>query len=263
MLKVHYFYQAVNGKIKMSTKPLRLSITLIILSALSFFLNGCTLLKWVVPQEFSEKNKESVKQVWLYINDTTGHYRYSFDKMGLLRDLTVVDSNEDSKKHYSIDYNRNGQLQSISESRNSFYGPQKSGWSDATRQLYFDQLNGKLFIASRIDYYPNHCFRYTDYYDNGIVKAVKNYCNDLSEGEMNDYYRNGVLKTHELSNKGKVITIVEYKEDGTRVEETNVQNGNGRWLRCDDKGGFCCDCMVVNGNVNCKFLKSKKHSTRK
>ena len=257
-----------------------------LLLAGSLCLSSCiTILHGVDPEDFSAKNKESLKQVAPFLIDTAALVTYEFDKRERIGNIGFADDSFDQNlHHYTIGYFSTGQLQSVTylnarhsysrtteflrsgkiskEYEDSLYAKVKSNYWQGLHYRYYAESNGMQYVFIKQDYFLGNRYSETKFFDNGAVMEITNYYKGYPDGESTGFYRNGILKTRIVFSNRKIVSATEYEPDGSKVLETNVENSNGHWLTCnsDGNGGFCCECYVVNGVVkHSKSLKAAKN----
>ena len=65
------------------------------------------------------------------------------------------------------------------------------------------------------------------YYESGAVKSISNYVDDREHGESIEYYESGEIKEIGKYKEGYIIKEIEYYENGEIKEIRNYRNG---WL---------------------------------
>lgn len=244
-------------------------------------LSGCGVNRSVDRKDLTQKDKAKIAGIWPYLPDTLSQFdSYFFSSNGQLVSINFADDTafDFNAHHYNLDYDNKGKLKTVSLydynndyyeeiyitsrgmvkyiSEDSFLYKTRSWNYEGRHYHFFHVVKGKNIMEEQEDYYADHRSRLVNYRDDGTLDRITYYYKNKMDGDVNYYFRNGMLKTHAQMSLNKIISLVEYDQNGKPVPETIVEKGNGRWLRCDEDGGYCCDCAIINGKVkNCKSLK--------
>jgi hypothetical protein len=253
----------------------------IAIMAVVLYLSGCSVSYVADRDHLTKKDKAKIARIWPYLPDTLSQFdSYFFNEKGQLVSINFTDNTsfDFNPHHYNLDYDNKGNLKTVSLydfqndyyneiyltsrglvryiSEDSFLYKPRSWYYEGRHFHFFHVVKGKNIIQDQQDYYANHRSRLVNYRDDGTLDCIIYYYKNKMDGNVNYYFRNGRLKTHTQMSLGKIMSLVEYDQNGKPVPETIVENGNGRWLRCDEDGGYCSDCAIINGKVeNCKSLK--------
>lgn len=263
---------------------------LFILPLLAICLSGCAMFKMstgVDPENLTIQNRTAINNVWTYISDTMpGIEYYLFNKRGDLTGLVLTDDSSGKTLHkYSLDFFSKGRLLSVAywDKRKSYqheinfnrsgfityimddslFDRKRNWYLEGSHYTYYHLVGDSNIIDYHYDYAADQKSRSTEYKDNGTLDRTIDMYKRRMEGEMNYYYRSKALKTHIIMHNDKIVSIIEYDDKGNKIPETKVEAGNGRWLRCNEDEGYCCDCKVINGKLkHCKSLLPPKSSKR-
>ncbi len=61
------------------------------------------------------------------------------------------------------------------------------------------------------------------YYENGRIKAREEYRDGFLEGTCKKYYPFGILQSEEIYDKGKLIHLKEFNDEGRLIKETKLK----------------------------------------
>ena len=110
------------------------------------------------------------------------------------------------------------------------YSVEKRGFfkTKYSQDVSFD--NESLFLKE---------YNYLKYYDNGNIKVVGNFTNNLKEGMWTEYFKNGQIQTGENYKNGKLDgEWIVFYENGTIQFKENYENGklDGKRVWYDENG---------------------------
>lgn len=232
----------------------------------------------IIDENYDAKMYAAFIKIAKYIEDTATFNAGSLNKAGYIAYC------EDSLRRYQINYYSNGLIKEIQVRSIDEEGPQHTIAFSSSGIINYETFyvpHSKAlpdkFMNKAIQHYDSGAIRYIGEYlggkkeiytfyreDDGSLDEIANYENNKLDGKREVFYRSGKLKTVYHYSKGKIVTLDEYEENGSKVAATKVENGNGYYLGCSPDGGFCCECYVVKGRmVNCKSLDQPKAVERK
>jgi antitoxin component YwqK of YwqJK toxin-antitoxin module len=229
----------------------------------------------ISSSDLTAQNKLNIERVKPYIDDSIAAFgTYEFDPYSRVTMLMFSDDSGVSHTHfYEVDHFNNDQVQSVSyysykdslyklsqfdrrgrlkwREKDTKYGQTRTGKDGKTTE-YYKIIKGKRVINSRYEYYADN-YVVTEYHTDGSQERKVVIYNDKEQWYATSYYRSGEVKTKAVMDGNRIISILEFEEDGSVVVDTKVDNGNGRWSACDEDGK-CWDCQIAKGKARkCKY----------
>lgn len=196
---------------------------------------------WLYYPEF----RYSLLDKYTYLSNRLISYSEIFESHQLDSDILTV-ANEPEYKRIDYDYHFNVKLLPLVYNRlieksnhplsESSFGsmignakPKVGDGKEVTEYLSFSE-SGITRIEGEIK--NNKCegeFKF--YYEDGTIKAIRNYENGILNGIQLNYYPNSVLYMEYSVNNDLIQDLKRYYEDGTLMEEGSFKNGliHGDW----------------------------------
>ena len=77
---------------------------------------------------------------------------------------------------------------------------------------------------------------WTSWHENGQKQLQQTVRFGKIEGAASRWYKNGVKKDDLVYADGKIVSVVVWKPNGVKCTVTNLQGGNGTWVRYKEDG---------------------------
>ncbi len=151
----------------------------------------------------SKINKEfKYGMVWLYVDE---------DNKSFTGWVKETHSNQSFKK---LGYLKNGQKQGL------WMEWYKNGLQESKIMWNQDRLSGDYLL----------------WYINEKPHVIGQTLGGEMDGEWKEYYSNGKLQAHSFNDLGKCISKKIWRIDGEICSESNVKNGNGKYIQYKENG---------------------------
>jgi len=120
---------------------------------------------------------------------------------------------------------KNGQVRTLEKYKDGkAHGPYLYWWENGKKAQQKNNREGRAHGD------------WTSWYENGQKQLQQTVRFGKIEGAASRWYKNGVKKDDLFYADGKIVSVVVWKPNGVKCTVTNLQGGNGTWVRYKEDG---------------------------
>ena len=110
----------------------------------------------------------------------------------------------------------------------------ENGYPKGTMSAWYE--NGQIQLKGSLTKNEIQNGEWTFWYENGQKQLQQTVRFGKIEGAASRWYKNGVKKDDLFYADGKIVSVVVWKPNGVKCTVTNLQGGNGTWVRYKEDG---------------------------
>ena len=120
---------------------------------------------------------------------------------------------------------KNGQVRTLEKYKDGkAHGPYLYWWENGKKAQQKNNREGRAHGD------------WTSWHENGQKQLQQTVRFGKIEGAASRWYKNGVKKDELVYADGKIVSVVVWKPNGVKCTVTNLQGGNGTWVRYKEDG---------------------------